>query len=147
MSNHGGWSVLRVACTVLALPWLGLAQAPAREQGKEEAARLEKVTLQYRVARDAFAPSKFLAVVDGGISAPLELTWDLPQPQSKQKEEAQAARKKQFDDLIKKLEAEQINGVEFECRGEWLEKGLKLRVTSVPELTEAGKRRLQESGR
>ena len=51
--------------------------------------------------------------------------------------EAQTKQKKEFDDLIKKLEGKKINGVEFECKGEWLTKGYKLRVTTVPQPTEA----------
>ena len=51
--------------------------APAQEKGKEKADQREKVTLQYRIAWDAFAPSKFVAVIDGFITLPLKLSWDL----------------------------------------------------------------------
>ena len=40
----------------------------------------------------------------------------------------------------------QINGVEFECRGEWVREGARLRITTVPELTAAGRKRIQDSG-
>jgi hypothetical protein len=103
-------------------------------------------TLQYRIAWDAFAPPKFVAVIDGGITLPLMLTWDLPKLDEKEKGEAQEKQKKEFDDQIKKLEDKKINGVEFECKGEWLTKGYKLRVTSVPQPTEAGKKRIRDGG-
>jgi hypothetical protein len=99
----------------------------------------EKVTLQYRVARDAVAPSRFVAVSDKGISAPLHITWDLPKAEDKKRGE--------FDALIKTLEDKQINGVEFECMGEWLMRGATLRVTTVPQLTEEGKKRITEAAR
>jgi len=113
--------------------------APAQEKAKEKAGRTEKVTLQYRVARDAVAPSRFVAVSDKGISAPLDITWDLPK--------AEDQKKKEFDALIKKLEDKQINGVEFQCKGEWVERGAILRVTTVPQLTEEGKKRVTENAR
>jgi len=142
LSNWRWLFPLPIACVAfgLALP------APGQEKGKEKADPTEKVTLQYRVARDAFAPSKFVAVFDGNISVPLELSWDLPKPGDKDKKAAQEKQKKELDDLIKKLEAGQINGAEFECQGEWLRKGIKLRVTSVPQLTEAGKKVIKDNG-
>src|SRR5262245_48171608 len=122
------------------------ALAPAQEKDKKKADPTEKVTLQYRIARDAFAPSRFVAVIDGGISLPLVVSWDLPKPKDKTKKEAWEKQKKEFDDLIKKLEAKEINGVEFECRGEWLKKGFKLRITTVPQPTEAGKKWIRDNG-
>jgi hypothetical protein len=137
---------LSLLCLVVALAPL----APGQEKGKEKADPTEKVTLQYRVgrgvARDAFAPSKFVAVIDGGITLPLELSWDLVKLEDQDQREAQEKQKKEFDDLIKKLEDKGLNGVEFECKGEWLTKGSKLRVTSVPQPTEAGKKRIREGG-
>ena len=129
--------LLSVVCASLALIWPWVAAAPAQEKAKEKAGQTEKVTLQYRVARDAFAPSRFVAVSDKGISGPLDITWDLPKAEEK--------KKKEFDALIKKLEDKQINGVEFECKGEWLMRGAILRVTTVPQLTEEGKKRIKES--
>jgi hypothetical protein len=111
----------------------------SRTQDRQEASPIERITLQYRVARDALAPSKFLAVIDGGMSLPLELIWDFSK--------AQAKKKAQLDELIQSLEAREINGVEFECRGEWVQQGSKLRLTTVPELTSAGRKRIQDSGR
>src|SRR5262249_3448683 len=133
----------------LSLPCLVVAVAPlahGQEKGKEKADPTEKVTLQYRVAQDAFAPSKFVALIDGGITLPLKLSWDLPKLEDQDKRESQAKQKKEFDELIKKLEDKKINGVEFECKGEWLTKGSKLRVTSVPQPTAAGKKRIQDGG-
>jgi hypothetical protein len=105
---------------------------------KEKAGRTEKVTLQYRVARDAFAPSRFVAVSDEGMSGPLDITWNLPKAEDK---------KKEFDALIERLEDKQINGVEFECEGEWVMRGAILRVTTVPQLTGEGKKRIAEPTR
>lgn len=133
MSNLRRSFAFPLACALVALAW--------------QADRTEKVTLQYRMARDAIAPSKFVAVIDGGISLPLELIWDLPKPEDKEKKEAQDKQKKRFDNLIRRLEEKGINGVEFECTGEWLLKGFKLRVTSVPQPTEAGERRIKENER
>jgi hypothetical protein len=109
--------VLPLACALLAPPWPSLAHAGADEKGSERAGRTEKVTLQYRAALDAVAPSKFVALIDGGMSVPLEVTWDLPQSEGGEKQEAKQKQKKQFDDLIKTLEEKGINGVEFECKG------------------------------
>jgi hypothetical protein len=134
---------LSLPCLVVALAPL----APGQEQSKEKADPTEKVTLQYRVALDAFAPSKFVAVIDGGITLPLKFSWDLAKLEDRDQREAQEKQKKEFDDLIKKLEDKKINGVEFECQGEWLTKGSKLRVTSVPQPTEAGKKRIRDGGR
>lgn len=131
--------LLSVVCAFLALIWPCVPTAPAQEKPKEKADQTERVTLQYRVARDAFAPSRFVAVKDKGISAPLDITWDLPKAEEKKKEE--------FDTLIKKLEDKQINGVEFECKGEWLMRGTILRVTTVPQLTDDGKKRITENAR
>src|SRR5262249_22316153 len=73
--------------------------------------------------------------------------WDLAKLEDRVKREAQEKQKKEFDDLIKKLEDKKINGVEFECKGEWLTKGSKLRVTSVPQPTEVSKKRIRDDGR
>ena len=99
-----------------------------------------------RIAWDAFAPSKFVAVIDDFITLPLKLSWDLAKLEKQDQREAQTKQKKEFDDLIKKLEDKKINGVEFECKGEWLTKGYKLRVTTVPQPTEAGKKRIRDGG-
>jgi hypothetical protein len=137
---------------LLSLPLMGVmiacaTSAQAQEKDKEKADPTEKVTLQYRVARDAFAPSRYVAVINGGISLALDVQWDLPKLDDKEKRDAQEKAKKEFDDLIQKLEAKEINGVEFECRGEWLKKGLKLRITTVPQPTEAGKQTIKDNGR
>ncbi|MDZ4339754.1 MAG: hypothetical protein U1B94_05995 [candidate division NC10 bacterium] len=136
MSSRQRLLFLSVVCASVAVIWVRVATAPAQEKAKERADRAEAVTLQYRVARDAVAPSRFVVVTDKGISAPLDIRWDLPRGEEKKKEE--------FDTLIKKLEDRQINGVEFECRGEWLKGGAILRVTAVPQLTEKGKKRIRE---
>ena len=131
--------LLSVVCASLALIWPCVPTARAQEKAKEKAGQTEKVTLQYRVARDAVAPSRFVAVSDKGISAPLDITWGLLKADEKKKEE--------FDALIKILEEKQINGVEFECKGEWLMSGAILRVTTVPQLTEEGEKRITEAAR
>jgi hypothetical protein len=127
---------VHAAVVVLACCTVGASRAHA--QGKTGS--IETVTLQYRVALDAVAPSRFVAVSDRGISVPLEVTWDLPNTDAHRKQKAQ------FDELIRSLEAKGINGVEFECRGEWLLRGASLRITIVPELTEAGKKRIERDG-
>ena len=139
MSKRQRLLFFSVVCAFVAVSWVRVATAPAQEKAKEKADRTETVTLQYRVARDAVAPSRFVAVIDKGISAPLDIRWDLPSGQEKKKGD--------FDVLIKKLEERQINGVEFECRGEWLKGGGMLRVTTVPQLTEIGKKRIAEHAR
>ena len=139
MSSRERLVLLSAVCASLAVIWPCVPTASAQEKAKEKAGRTEKVTLQYRVARDAVAPSRFVAVSDKGISAPLDITWDLPKAEDQKKEE--------FDALIKRLEDKQINGVEFDCKGEWLMRGAILRVTSVPQLTEEGKKRIKENPR
>ena len=136
MSSRQRLLFLSVVCASVAVIWVRVATAPAQEKAKEKADRTKAVTLQYRVARDAVAPSRFVVVTDKGISAPLDIRWDLPSGQEKKKGD--------FDALIKKLEERQINGVEFECRGEWLKGEGILRVTTVPQLTEIGKKRIRE---
>lgn len=124
--------------SLLAQPIASAEQDPKdakKEKEKEKADPTEKVTLQYRVSKDAFAPSSFVAVINGNITLRLEIRWDLP--------EAAKKDKKEFDDLIKKLEEKVINGVEFECKGEWVKKGLILRVTTVPQITAEGKKRMK----
>jgi hypothetical protein len=44
--------------------------------------------------------------------------------------------------LIETLEQKEINGIEFECMGQWLQRGMALKVMSVPQLTKSGKRSL-----
>jgi hypothetical protein len=133
----GVLAVVLIVCFAGGIAW-------AQVQGKVEP--IAKVTLQYRVARDAFAPSQFVAVIDGGISPVLEVTWDLPKSDEKDKREAQEKQKAQFDELIRHLEANHINGVEFECRCQWIPERAALRIVSVPELTASGKKRIRDSG-
>jgi hypothetical protein len=94
------------------------AVATGQERDRPKAGPTERITLQYRVARDAFAPSNFVTVIDGGMSLPLELIWDIPMAVEKNKRQAQERQKVEFDALIESLEAKQINGVEFDCSGE-----------------------------
>jgi hypothetical protein len=49
--------------------------------------------------------------------------------------------------VIAGLEKKVLNGVEFECKGEWLKKGRELRVTTTPVLTEDGKKRIKDRNR
>ncbi len=139
MSSRKRLVLLSAVCTCLALNWPGVAAALGQERGEGKAGPTERVRLQYRVARDAIAPSRFVAVSDRGISGPLDITWDVPKTQQKEKEE--------FDALIKRLEEKEINGVEFECTGEWVMREAILRVTTVPQLTEKGKKRIAEAAR
>jgi hypothetical protein len=132
---------------IIAVPCLlaVLAFWPADQQpDKPKTDPVGKITLQYRVARDAFAPSRFVAVIDDGLSPPLAIIWDLARP-DKDTREALETQKIRFDALIRALETQQINGVEFECQGVWIQKGAALRITTVPEPTEAGKQRITNS--
>ena len=61
------------------------AVATGQERDKPKADPTERITLQYRVARDAFTPSNFVTVIDGGMSLPLELIWDIPMAVEKNK--------------------------------------------------------------
>jgi len=91
---------------------------------------------ELKISRGDWTPLElFLAGVRG---------WEV---EDQDQREAQTKQKKEFDDLIKKLEGKKINGVEFECKGEWLTKGYKLRVTTVPQPTEAGKKRIRDGGK
>jgi hypothetical protein len=115
------------------------------QQQDQKADPVDRFTLQYRVARDAFASSKFVAVTDDGISPPLELIWALSIPEKGDKREALEKQKAQFHKLIEDLEAKQINGVEFECEGRWIQEGVRLRITTVPEPTKAGQQKIRDS--
>lgn len=138
------WSLLTVVILSFVLTWAG--NSPAQEKGKGRAERTQKVTLQYRVKLDSLMPSSFLAVKAKDLTGPVKLIWDIPA--------AEAQKKKQFEALIKRLEEKSINGVEFECQGEWLKPDLNaapqrfehpLRVTSVPQPTEVAKKRINET--
>jgi hypothetical protein len=94
------------------------------------------VTLQYRIARDAYASSKLVAIVGGGMTSALSLDWQLPTPKSEEERMAQHRDKERFHHLIEILEAKQINGVELECNGSL--RGFVLQATGVPRLTKRG---------
>jgi hypothetical protein len=108
-----------------------------QEKRDEKKERTEEVRLLYlpatfRVIKDR----RFVAIRDKGISsAPLQVVWDLPKNQDKEKRE--------FDDLIERLERQNVKGVEFECKGEWLVNGFTLRLTTVPQPTREGKQRIE----
>ena len=129
-------ALLATACSGVA-DTLNVASAP--NSGKEK-----KVTLQYRVAGDAFAPSRFVAVVGDGITFGLSLVWELPLPKSEAQKLVQQEEKERFHRLIEMLEAKQINGVEFECRGKL--NPFVLHATTVPRLTNMGVRQVEDSG-
>jgi hypothetical protein len=63
------------------------ALAHGQEQD-QKADPIDRFTLQYRVARDAFASSRFVAVTDDGISPPLELIWALSIPEKGDRRDA-----------------------------------------------------------
>jgi len=102
------------------------------------------VTLQYRVAGDAFAPSKFVGVVGDGLTMGLSLVWELPLPKSEAQKLVQQEEKERFHRLIEMLEARQLNGVEFECTGKLTH--FVLHATAVPHLTDMGARQVENSG-
>jgi len=138
-----GIVALGLAIALLATACSGVAETlnvpSAPNSGKEQ-----KVTLQYRVSRDAFAPSKFVGVVGDGITNGLSLVWELPLPESEAQKLVQQEEKERFDSLIEMLEARQINGVEFECTGKL--SYFELRATTVPRLTDVGVRQIDDAG-
>lgn len=75
------------------------------QEQDQKADPIGRFTLQYRVARDAFTSSEFVAVTDDGISLPLELIWALPLPEKGEQREALEKQKAQFHKLIEDLEA------------------------------------------
>jgi hypothetical protein len=83
-------------------------------------------------------------------TAPFDIAWvwDLPKVAGKQKD-AQDKQRKEFEAVLQRLEDKQLNGVEFECQGKWVKSGtgFSLRVTSVPQLTTSGQKRLTEHRR
>lgn len=112
----------------------GMAVLLADDQRRPTPPDEEKITLQYRVKLDAVVPSGFVALHDKGMTLRLKITWDIS-----------AAKKEELDALIKKLEDMQINGVEFECKGQWIIKGTELRVTTMPKVTEKGKKLIDQA--
>jgi hypothetical protein len=129
--------IVALGLAIVLLATACLASAP--NSGKEK-----KVTLQYIVASDAFAPSRFVAVVGDGTSWGLSLVWELPLPKSEAQKLVQQEEKERFHRLIEMLEARQINGVEFECRGKL--NPFVLHATTVPRLTDMGVRQVEDSG-
>lgn len=63
------------------------------QEQDQKADPIGRFTLQYRVARDAFTSSEFVAVTDDGISLPLELIWALPLPEKGSSEKRWRSRK------------------------------------------------------
>jgi hypothetical protein len=121
----------------LALILAASSYSRGQENQEEQESSSKKIILQYRVRGDAgLGGSGFVAVYKhGGDSWRLKIIWDIPEDE-----------KKEIDKFIEELEEKQINGVEFECEGEWISKGMELRVKSLPRLTEKGKKRIRESG-
>lgn len=131
------------AIALLATACSGMAEissvASAPISGKQR-----KVTLQYRVAGDAIAPSRFVAVVGDRMTLGLSLVWELPLPKSEAQKLVQQEEKERFHRLIEMLEAREINGVEFECTGKLTY--FVLHATSVPRLTKLGVRQIENPG-
>jgi hypothetical protein len=117
------------------------SQKALKAQSSARSGTAGLVTLQYRISRDAFAPSKFVVIVGGGMSSGVTLVWRLPSPESDEEKIAQQEDKERFHHLIELLEAKQINGVEFECSGNL--RGLVLQATDVPHLTDRGRRQIE----
>ena len=133
-----------LAMGLLATGCSGVAE-PLNVQFPSRPGPERKVTLEYRVARDAFAPSRFVGVVGDGITMGLSLVWELPSPETDENKVAQQEERERFQRLIEMLEARQINGVEFECTGKLTP--FVLHATSVPRLTEKGLRQIESMGR
>ncbi len=102
------------------------------------------VNLQYRIAHDSFAPSKFVGVVGNGITPGLSLVWELPVLESDEQKLAQREELQRFHRLLALIEERQINGVEFECACRL--DGFVLYATAVPRLTKKGLRQIEGPG-
>ena len=100
------------------------------------------ITLQYRIAHDAVAPSRFV-VAGGGAPPGLSIQWNLPRPHNRNERKTQQMQIKQFYNVIEMLEVKQITGAEFECFGEV--NGFELHAVSVPHLTETGRRQVENA--
>jgi hypothetical protein len=125
-------ALMRYALVLLAAGCAGMAETEQR------------VTLQYRIAHDAFAPSRFVGVVGDGITHGLSLVWELPPPESEEQKAAQQREKERFHRLLETLEARQLNGVEFECTGK-LDRFV-LHAATVPRPTAKGLRQIESRG-
>ena len=135
---------LGLAMALLATACAGVAET-SNVLSAPNSGKVRKLTLEYRVAGDAVAPSRFVAVVGDGITFGLSLVWELPLPKSEAEKRVQREEKERFHRLIEMLEARQINGVEFECRGKL--DYFVLRATTVPRLTDMGVREVENAGR
>ncbi len=115
-------------------------------EGNEETSK-QTFRLQYRTAGDALRPSGFFDVSGGNFSLkPFALKWRLPEL-SGEKKEAQQEQEKAFHNLIKTMERDGVNGLEFECTGQYENPSpyfiSDLLVMSVPQLTKESKERLR----
>jgi len=133
-----------LALGLLAAGCSGVAET-LRVQSPSGSGSEKRVTLQYRVAGDALAPSRFVGVVGDEITLGLSLVFSLPSSESEKKNVAQQKEKERFQRLIEMLEARQINGVEFECTGKL--NPFVLHATSVPRLTKKGLRQVESMRR
>jgi hypothetical protein len=114
----------------LGLTWVGAACGQAQEKAKATAD--EKVTLQYRTALDMAVRPGFYAVRANRDISRVQIVWSV-----------RSGEKKELDALIQELEKRQINGVEFECRGQWID-GVTLRVKSLPNLSQTVKKQIRD---
>jgi hypothetical protein len=142
-----GWAAMnRNVALVLAMGLLVAGCSGAAETLKVQSPSSgaeNKVTLEYRIAHDAFAPSRFVGVVGDGITWGLSLVWELPPPESEAEKVAQQEEKERFYRLLEMLEAWQINGVEFECAGKL--SPFVLHARAVPRLTARGLQQFEDA--
>jgi hypothetical protein len=125
-------------------PFRGGPEVPCDEARVEEGGEEgEELRLQYRISRDAVRPSSFVAITDQGMSAPLELVWDLPRLEDTTERMVQIVAQREFEVLIRELEIQGPNGVEFRTVGV-LEPDMRLRILAVPWLTDEGRQRIAE---
>jgi hypothetical protein len=118
-----------------------------RYQDAIEDPEVATVTLQYRMFLDQANSSSFVVSYKDGIGT-VNIIWAIPE-----------AQKRELDALIAKFEKEMFNFGEFTCNGHWITtkeetpegkhytQNTMLRVTTMPQLTEESKRKLEREER
>jgi len=128
--------------TLLVVSVIGLAATSSFAfEGIQDRSK-KTVRLQYRTAGDALKPSGFLDVSGGRFRIdPFILAWRLPEL-SGEKKKVQQEQVKAFHDLIERLERDGVNGLEFDCIGQY--ENSNLVVLSIPQLTKESRERLRK---
>ena len=80
----------------------------------------ETVTLQYRTAHDAVAPSQFVALYTNGMTMGLTIDWKID-----------PAMKHDLDRVIANYEKEIWSGATFTVKAVWVRKGFELIIYDI----------------